>query len=149
MSEFISWCNLNQGFLSFVLSLMTIILSVVAIVISIKIGKMPYERKLRIIPEPYKVKGKMMLDIIIINCGHVETGIEHIAIMDNSNLVLGMYTGSNIYVKPEEMAKCSIEIFDRQEYIEENMIDLNKKIVISVYDISKKKYIFRNGFPIG
>lgn len=39
MSEFISWCNLNQGFLSFVLSLMTIILSVVAIVISLKIGK--------------------------------------------------------------------------------------------------------------
>ena len=69
--------------------------------------------------------------------------------MDNSNLVLGMYTGSNIYVKPEKMAKCSIEIFDRQEYIEENMIDLNKKIVISVYDISKKKYIFRNGFPVG
>ena len=136
MSEFISWCNSNQGFLSFILSLMTIILSVVAIVISLKIGKMPYERKLRVIPKPYKVQGKTMMDIIIINCGHVETGIKHIAIMDNSNLVLGMYTGSNIYVKPEKMAKCSIEIFDRQEYI-------------SVYDISKKKYIFRNGFPVG
>ena len=84
MKTLINWCNLNQGFLSFILSSLTIILSIIAMGISLRIGKIPYKRKLKIIPFAYcSADGKIFMEIIITNCGHSEIGIEHIKIMDN------------------------------------------------------------------
>lgn len=153
MKTFINWCNFNQGFLSFILSSLTIILSIIAMGISLRIGKIPYKRKLKIIPFAYcSANGKIFMEIIITNCGHSEIGIEHIKIMDNSNLVLGFSSlniGKMIYIKPERSTRCSVEITDRADYIEENMIDLNKKIVITVRDVLGNEYEFKSGFPVG
>lgn len=43
---FIEWCNANNGFLSALLSLLTLVVSVIAIVVSIRTAKLPYKKKL-------------------------------------------------------------------------------------------------------
>lgn len=44
----IKWCNENQGFISALLALLSLITSVIAICISISVAKLPYKKKLLI-----------------------------------------------------------------------------------------------------
>ena len=44
--EIIQWCNTNSGFLTGVLSLLTLAVSVIAIIISVRTAKLPYKKKL-------------------------------------------------------------------------------------------------------
>ena len=48
MNDFIQWCNDNQGFLTFILSALTILISIIAIVVSIKTATLPYKKKVLI-----------------------------------------------------------------------------------------------------
>lgn len=50
MKELINWCNQNEGFLSFVLSAVTIVISIIAIKTSINAAKLPFKIKLKVIP---------------------------------------------------------------------------------------------------
>lgn len=54
MNEIIAWCNQNEGFLSFVLSVVTIVISIIAITTSFKVAKLPYRIKLKVMPVAYK-----------------------------------------------------------------------------------------------
>lgn len=149
MNEIITWCNQNEGFLSFVLSVVTIVISIIAITTSFKVAKLPYRIKLKVMPVAYKSPDGLMVDLVIYNQGNIETGIDHISIADNNKLVLEMYRGERVFIKPGYTQKCRIEIFDRGEYIEENTIDLNNKIVITIHDSYGNEYVFKNGFPVG
>lgn len=48
MNEFIEWCNVNQGFVSAILALVSICLSFIAIIVSIRVAKMPYKKKIAV-----------------------------------------------------------------------------------------------------
>lgn len=48
METIISWCNENQGFVSAILAALSLFVSVLAIVISVKVAKLPYKKKLAI-----------------------------------------------------------------------------------------------------
>lgn len=149
VKDFMEWCNLNQGFLSFVLSLMTIILSVIAIIVSIKMAYLPFRSRIKIVPDAYGDSEKVVMDIIIFNYGYTKIGISNITVFDNKNLVLGMYKGKTIYIKSGKVKKCRIEIKDKIDFFEENILDLNNKIIIKLSDTYGKQYTFKKGFPVG
>ena len=44
--QFIEWCNANNGFLTALLSILTLFVSVIAVVVSIHTARLPYRRKL-------------------------------------------------------------------------------------------------------
>ena len=48
MSSIIEWCNINNGFLTGILSLLTLMVSIIAIVVSIRTSKLPYKKKLKL-----------------------------------------------------------------------------------------------------
>ena len=48
MSSIIEWCNINNGFLTGILSLFTLIVSIIAIIASIRTAKLPYKKKLKL-----------------------------------------------------------------------------------------------------
>lgn len=48
MSDFIEWCNANQGFVSAVLAFASIMLSIIAIFISIRVAKLPFRKKVAV-----------------------------------------------------------------------------------------------------
>lgn len=43
--NFIDWCNNNMGFVSLLLSALTLFVSILAIVVSIHTAKLPYKKK--------------------------------------------------------------------------------------------------------
>lgn len=45
MGEIIKWCNDNNGFLTGLLSLLTLVVSVIAVAVSIQTARLPYKRK--------------------------------------------------------------------------------------------------------
>lgn len=50
---FIEWCNINQGFIMGLFSFFSLIISVIAIWISISVSKLPYKRAIRITSGTY------------------------------------------------------------------------------------------------
>lgn len=46
--EFIEWCNENNGFLTAVLSLIGLTVSVIAVIVSIRTARLPYKKKLKL-----------------------------------------------------------------------------------------------------
>lgn len=46
MQQIIDWCNANEGFVSAILALVSLLLSVVAIYISISVAKLPFKKKI-------------------------------------------------------------------------------------------------------
>ena len=46
MYDLIQWCNSNNGFLTAILSVIGLLLSVIAIIVAIRTARMPYKKKL-------------------------------------------------------------------------------------------------------
>ena len=48
MAEIIEWCNINNGFLTGILSIIGLLLSTIAIVVSIRTARLPYRKKIKL-----------------------------------------------------------------------------------------------------
>jgi len=48
MQDIIRWCNENEGFTNATLTCATVLISIVAIIISIKTAKLPYKKKMKL-----------------------------------------------------------------------------------------------------
>ena len=48
MQEFIEWCNTNNGFLTAILSILSLLISVIAVVVSLKTARMPYRKSIKL-----------------------------------------------------------------------------------------------------
>ncbi len=151
MQEVIWWCNLNQGFLSAILSIMTILISVFTLILTQKIGKMPYRKEISITPFLMKNCDGYVIDILIVNSGLVPILIDCVHITNKKGLVIGMSDGN---IKPELLSpndskEMSIKIIDDEENIAKNELNLNNKIKIILYEHNGKKHEKHNGFPVG
>ena len=61
VAEIICWCNINNGFLTGILSIVGLLLSTIAIVISIHTARLPYKKKIKL--------GSSMLFGATMGCG--------------------------------------------------------------------------------
>lgn len=48
MKDIIDWCNTNNGFLTGILSIVGLLLSTIAIVVSIRTARLPYRKKIKL-----------------------------------------------------------------------------------------------------
>ncbi len=87
MFLFVNWCNENQGFLTFLLSAFTILLSIIAIIVSINTARLPYKKRVLLNIE-YKYAlltnsdemAPYQLRLSIINIGNSPIGIKSLAL---------------------------------------------------------------------
>lgn len=148
--NFILWCNENGGFLSAVLSILTILISVGAMYISYRVGRLPYVKKLSMIPCLCRKNDTYYIDLTIINIGNAPICIKGITISNREMLDIGITEGQTLFVlKPSEHVRKTIRIYDDLENIKKHELDLNGHIVLTAYDASGKKYQFKKGFPVG
>ena len=70
MSLIIDTCNNNSGFISAILTIITIFLSLFAIIVSIKAMRLPYKQDLKIYSAIDDTDGKPELHLTLINVGH-------------------------------------------------------------------------------
>ncbi len=150
MTNILNWCNCNQGFLSAVLSVATIFISILTIRMTYKIGKMPYKKHISIIPFLFKDGDKYFMDVIVVNTGLATVLIDSICITNNDNLVIGDYSKIEpIALQPNDFMRHKIEIYDDIENIKRHEQDLNNHIKITVRGYNKEKYVQCKGFPVG
>lgn len=63
---FLEWCNNNQGFITAIFSLHSLLTSTTAIVISIFTSKLPYKKAVRVFSGSYFGVGEGMENIVVI-----------------------------------------------------------------------------------
>lgn len=151
MSDIIEWCNDNQGFLSAVLSITTVLISVLNLRFSYKIGKMPFKRKIYAEPSIYTGEnGIEKIKILIVNHGLSTEVIHSISIKDKLGFSLGGTKGiCPITLKPSEHKDIIFNISDENGLLEKNALDLNGHLIIEIYGYNRKKYKITNRFPVG
>lgn len=150
MKDIIIWCNSNEGFISALLTIMTIIISVIALHMSNRIGKLPYTKKLKVIPGFYKEKQELIIEVILINYGLMTLIIDHISIKDSKKGFVGSTTmRTPIVLSPAEHKILKIPINDHNGLITKHSMNLNRKMTIEVREYDGKVYKFNKGFPVG
>ena len=97
----VKWCNENQGFVAAILSLLGLILSVIAIAISIATAKRPYKRALRISAGSYfgvgnKGEGQQGIYVNALNVGNVPINVVDVGLMHGKTLCINVNTISNV-----------------------------------------------------
>jgi len=147
---FVMWCNQNQGFISAILSVLALFISVMTIVMTYRLGRLPYKKKLKFVPNLYKKENDFYLDVQIINAGNMTVCIDHISIANNKHLDVGISENNEMLVlKPCEYATRIFRIYDGIEEIEKKSLDINGYIVIKAHDVDGKVYRAGKGYPVG
>ena len=96
MDCIIQWCNDNDGFLSAILSVIGLIISIIAIVVSIRTARLPFKKKLKmtVATEVFFGKNENTNDVVgeikgiainIINIGNRDVDITYLGIMVNDS----------------------------------------------------------------
>lgn len=148
--DIIDLCNLNQGFVSALLTIFTIMISALALITSIQISKMPYRSKLSVIPGYYELNGVPTMQLLLVNYGLSTLVIEYIAIKDKRNSwVGGVPINKPIVLKPSEYSEFEITISDYNGLIQKHALDLNNNMTIEVKEFNGHVLKFKKGFPVG
>lgn len=115
--NFIEWCNNNQGFLSFLLSTITLILSIIAIVVSIITMKNPYKKRIIVEASCMYDGSENKVYVWISNVGNKVISVKQIDIIYNN-----VHIGGTANIKTEKRILKSSEI---KEYIVKAFIAKN------------------------
>ena len=71
--EVIKWCNENVGFATIVLSVLTLLVSIIAIIVSVRTANLPFKKLLKIEVGSYiSTEGDTGLHVTAINCGNMD-----------------------------------------------------------------------------
>ena len=98
---FVEWCNENQGFLSAIFSLLSLLLSTIAIGISITTAKRPYKKAMRISAGSYLGVGSEMEEeqgiyVNVLNIGNVPINVVDVGLMHGTNYCINVDTISKV-----------------------------------------------------
>ena len=148
MCQIIWWFNENEGFLSFLLSICTILLS-------LKIAKMPYKKK---------IIGTIWLDgkaeqncfkgnASVTNVGRIPVHIKSIEVTDKKRKVIESFmintnVGQNCTtLMPGE----NVMVYGsfKNNVFEKHYLDLNGHIKLKITEIDGKKHYVSKGFAVG
>ena len=140
----VQWCNNNEGFTSAILSMLTLIISIVAIYSSIKLAYIPYKKRVIINPVFGMKKDKFYLELTIANSGNKLIGINYIIVKYKN-----IYIGGNDKKKFIEPSKTKRFFIDMDLKYEDIKFDNNPKVEIEICDTERKEYKFKSGLAMG
>lgn len=139
--EIIEWCNNNQGFISAILSLLTLIASIIAIIISIVTSRLPFKKKLLLtsgsfIGIGFKCTGT---HVTVTNVGNRNIFIKNLGIKVEGQVFTNIKTieESRTMLNPGET---TTQYFYNSEFSAFSKIQQNKKAYAYAEDSEGKKY---------
>lgn len=145
MKELIEWANINSGFMNLVFGLATFIISLIAVIVSIKTAKLPFKKKMllsygTIIGSITNNELQTGVSISAVNVGNRDISIITLGIKNGDKIVLNTNTIKEVQrvIKSSEM----IEQYFIIEYLKNN-INLNKNSYVYVKDTEGKIYTKR------
>lgn len=147
--QFIEWCNENNGFLTAILSILTLFVSIVAVVVSIQTARLPYKRRISTTVVTCVSMGSSSQAVTGFSVSATNTGNRNINIMhfglaykDGPQLVPyirnGCTLGDKSIVVPAEVVSVTYSL----EEVASFLSDLpHKKIIYSyAYDAEWREY---------
>lgn len=144
MQEIINWCNTNNGFLTGILAILSLFISVIAVFISILTARLPYKKKVKItcgryFTTPYGENG--------INVGAVNVGQLPVRIS-----MMGLLIRGNQYFQPDRINGCKkllthaedaeilLELQELKNILNRHKIARNEKVYAFMRDSEGHSY---------
>lgn len=131
MHDIIVWCNENEGFVAMVLSIVTILISVIAIVVSINTARLPYKQNLKFDYYIYdNSNGIPEIHMTVVNVGNCAVYVDFISIEQEYDWIAQL--GNEEYkmmleerlIEPNVAHKYVIPIEHYSEQMEERAFDI-------------------------
>ena len=79
--DFVKWCNDNMGFASLMLSTLTLVVSILAVIVSIHTARLPYKKRLLVTCGSYISSDEVGLHITATNVGNRNIKIKTIGFL--------------------------------------------------------------------
>lgn len=135
MKEIIEWCNINNGFLTGVLSLLTLIVSIIAIIVAVRSARLPYKKKLLVETGHYFSDTGYGIHVTATNIGNRDIVLTTVC------LVIGDQTCLNPHTFSDSKGRLRCGEATSQYYSSEMLQNALHKMVISgnerVYGLAK------------
>ena len=140
MNTFIEWCNNNTGFVSAILSLVGVSISLIAIIISLWTARLPFKKKLVITAGAYMAvhSDEAGIHITVTNVGNRPVYIDTVGIVLNKQLMINKRTFSECR-KMISTGESVTQYFSNQDLVNNIPVEA-KKMYAFVKDGENKKY---------
>lgn len=140
MNDIIKWCNENEGFLTAILSIATLFVSIIAIVISICTSRLPYKKKLLLTIGSFIGVGidSIGIHVTATNIGNRNVRIKNIGLLINKKVYTNIKTVADSQIVLST-GDSTTQYFDNNELknIKEN---IGFKVYGFIEDTEGKKY---------
>ena len=140
--NFIEWCNNNNGFSSLLLSALTLLVSILAIIISIHTARLPYKKKVLVVTGSYISSDGVGLHITVTNIGNRSIKIKTIGFLFENQVYINKNTllESQILLMQGETTSQYFNIAEMKEKIKERSVNSSCTIRAFMDDTEGKRY---------
>lgn len=164
MREFINWCNVNNGFLTAILSAIGLLLSIVAIVVSIRTARLPYKKKLKLSSSiDIAISKNVITGSVDSEISGVSVNVSNIGFRDVNITYLGFLVKDKSFTNGEQkMTKINDEVTGtgiiiptaiKTEFYKKNdliyalsQVNCKAKVYLYALDTEGQKHLKRLGF---
>lgn len=146
ITNIIQWCNENVGFATIVLSALTLLVSIIAVVVSIRTARLPFKKLIKIECGNYfNTDGLSGLHVTAINCGNIDFTISKMGfITKEKQLIVNLYSSNKYPVRLKIGEQVSEYFTDQAPAIQS--LKTNRRIFAYVMDSEGK--IFKKRMKI-
>lgn len=104
LAEVIQWCNDNVRFAIIVLSSLTLLVSVIAIIVSVRTARLPYKKMLKTETGSYlTTDDESGVHVTAINCGNINFTINSMGFIGKGNqLIVNFHSKKSILFAVDE-----------------------------------------------
>lgn len=142
IKEIITWCNSNNGFATILLSALTLLVSIIAIIVSIRTARLPYKKKLIVSGGSFISAGGIGLYITATNVGNRQLKISNIGFQIQKHVYINTHTihESQIILGQGEVTSQYYDINDFKKAIFDMQLNGSTKIYAYAKDTEGKEY---------
>lgn len=140
LTNIIQWCNENVGFATIVLSVLTLLVSIIAVIVSIRTARLPYKKSIKIEAGSYiNIKGESGLHVTAICCGNMDFTINSMGFIAKDNMLIANLFSNNKYPVTLKNGEQITEHFsDEADAIQ--ILKSSRKIIAYVQDSENRMY---------
>lgn len=142
MNEFVNWCNTNVGFVSLVLSFLTLAVSIIAVIISVHTARLPYKKKVLVTTGNYISATGCGLHITATNVGNRNIKVKTIGFLFCGKVYVNQNTlfDSQVVLEQGETTSQYFNLQDFQNTLISSQVSSNTRIIGFVEDTEGTRY---------
>lgn len=122
MKDLIEWCNTNNGFLTGMLSLLTLIVSIIAIIVAVRSARLPYKKRVLVKAGDYISDTGYGIHVTATNIGNRDVVLTSVC------LVIGDQTCLNPHTFMDSQCRLKCGEVTSQYYSSEMLINALRQI---------------------